>query len=87
MLLIFDQEAQENMTPDIIADIQWIKTALDQVHDPYLIDVFKSLLLYHEKTNHEKMVEMILEGEKAYREGRVHSGLEVSEIIDSWRKK
>ena len=31
------------------ADIQWIKTELDTIKDPSLIDVFKKLLQYYKK--------------------------------------
>ena len=69
----------------ISADIQWIKQELDKVEDPYLIEVFKSLLKYREHSALKEMDAMILEAEEAYDQGKVISHEALKAEMKTWR--
>jgi hypothetical protein len=76
---------------DIQTDISWIKSELDQVKDPLLIETFKNLLNYRRQHAakddvQSEMEGMILEGEDDIANGRVHSTDEVRREMASWRK-
>lgn len=68
---------------DIKADISWIQKEIAQINDPDLIDLFKSLLKYHEKKVSEEALEIFLE--KAFKdveEGRTTPHNEVRKKYD-----
>jgi hypothetical protein len=58
---------------DISAEISWIKSELDKVEDPYLIEIFKSLLRYRQESAYREMDAMIQEGEEDIQAGRLTS--------------
>ncbi|MCB9234526.1 MAG: hypothetical protein H6581_22920 [Bacteroidia bacterium] len=71
---------------NIQAEISWIKSELDKVNDPYLIEIFKNLLKYRDNALRNEMDRMILEAEDDIKNGRILSGSELKSEMDSWRK-
>lgn len=75
---------------DIKADITWIKSELDKVTDPHLVEAFKSMLNFRSSVKAEstqtEMEQMILEGEDDILNGRVHTTDEVRQAIAAWKK-
>ena len=72
---------------DIQADITWIKSELDKVKDPFLIEAFKNLLRYRERAEEKEMDNMILQGEEDIKNGKVISHADLKKEMQSWRKK
>ena len=71
---------------NIQADITWIKSELDKVRDPFLIEAFKNLLRYRENVVDREMEKMILEGEQDIKNGNVISHSDLKKEMESWRK-
>ena len=71
---------------DIKADINWIKTELDKVQDPYLVQIFKNLLQYREQKLDKEMDQMILDAESDIKMGNTISHEDLKNEILSWRK-
>lgn len=72
-------------------DINWIKTELDQVRDPLLIETFKNLLNYrrkHSSTDQGQQIldQMIDEGENDIKNGDILTSEELRSEVSSWRK-
>ena len=74
------------MNMNIQADINWIKTELDKVQDPYLIEAFINLLKYRNRSVEKEMDRMILEGEEDIKNGNVIPHANLKEEMKSWRK-
>lgn len=75
---------------DLQGDINWIKTEIDKVRDPQLINAFKSLLNYRnskesssEEILKEKMVARALRSEEDIKAGRVYTRSEAEEKMRS----
>lgn len=71
---------------NIQADIEWIKSELDNVRDPNLIDLFKRLLSSKNNALQGEMDRMILEAEADISKGDVVSHEELGKRMAEWRK-
>lgn len=72
-------------------DIDWIKTELDSVRDPLLIETFKNLLNYRRQLSSSNQIQQILdkmidEGEEDIENGDLLSSKELRSEVSSWRK-
>ncbi len=75
---------------DIQADISWIKSELDHVKDPHLIEAFKNLLNYRRSAKvsddvHAETERMIIEGLDDIDNGRVTSTEDLRKEVASWK--
>ncbi len=72
-------------------DIDWIKTELDSVRDPLLIETFKNLLNYRRQLSSSNQIQQVLdkmidEGEEDIENGDLLSSKELRSEVSSWRK-
>ena len=70
---------------NIQAEINWIKTELDKVQDPLLIDLVKRLLKYRDHSLQNEMDQMILAAEDDVANGNVISHEELGKRMNDWR--
>ena len=67
------------------ADKNWIKSEVDKINDPLLIDLFKRLLQYRDQKVQSEMDQMILDAEEDVLNGNVISHEELGKRMESWR--
>ena len=77
---------------DLQADLKWIQKELQDVKDPTLIEVFKSLLKYRKKVSSERIsIEQynkeLEASEKEIEQGKFYTHEQVKEKATQWGRK
>ena len=75
---------------DLQADIKWITSKIQKVDDPDLIEAFKRMLKFREKTMlntleaYNRDIEL---AEADIKAGRIHSQEEIEKMREQWKKE